>query len=102
MCIICTLVGLEHYTGCIWCALIRIMVLLLFHYLTPGSAVLVLTTTDVDKTGASYYGEQGLHYLSARGDGNMVPLGRHVWILLTYTVNDIRLLLCVCMLGRYM
>ena len=41
-----------------------------------GSAVLVLTTTDVDKTGASYYGEQGLHYLSARGDGNTVPLSK--------------------------
>lgn len=40
-----------------------------------GSAVLVTTTTDMDKTGASYYGEQGLHYLSMRGDGNMVPLG---------------------------
>ena len=33
------------------------------------------TTTDMDKTGASYYGEQGLHYLSMRGDGNAVPLG---------------------------
>ena len=40
-----------------------------------GSGVLVLTTTEVDKTGASYYGEQGLHYLSAKGEGNMVLLG---------------------------
>lgn len=39
-----------------------------------GSAVLVLTTTEVDKTGASYYGEQGLHYLSSKGDGNIVIL----------------------------
>ena len=40
-----------------------------------GSAVLVLTTTEVDKTGASYYGEQGLHYLSVKGEGNIVILG---------------------------
>ena len=40
-----------------------------------GSGVLVLTTTEVDKTGASYYGEQGLHYLSAKGEGNIVLLG---------------------------
>lgn len=39
-----------------------------------GSGLLVLTNTEVDKTGGSYYGEQGLHYLSVRGDGNMVPL----------------------------
>ena len=37
--------------------------------------MLVLTTTEVDKTGASYYGEQGLHYLSAKGEGNIVLLG---------------------------
>ncbi len=43
-----------------------------------GSAVLVITTTEVDKTGASYYGEQGLHYLSAKGEGNIVLLGK-VW-----------------------
>ena len=49
--------------------------------LCVGSAVLVTTTTDMDKTGASYYGEQGLHYLSTRGDGNMVQLGRLVIIL---------------------
>lgn len=41
-----------------------------------GSAVLVVTTTDVDKTGSSYYGEQGLLYLSARGDGNLVILDK--------------------------
>ena len=36
--------------------------------------MIVVTTTDTDKSGASYYGEQGLLYLSARGDGSMVPL----------------------------
>ena len=44
--------------------------------LLSGSAVLVVTSTDVDKTGASYYGEQGLLYLSARGDGNLVILDK--------------------------
>jgi len=39
-----------------------------------GTAVLVVTATDVDKSGASYYGEQGLYYLSAKGDGNIIPL----------------------------
>ena len=35
----------------------------------------MLTATDVDKSGASYYGEQGLYYLSVKGEGFMVPLG---------------------------
>ena len=34
-----------------------------------------MTSVDVDKSGASYYGEQGLLFLSARGDGNLVVLG---------------------------
>ncbi len=48
----------------------------------------MLTTTEVDKTGASYYGEQGLHYLSAKGEGNIVILGTyacvfaHIWHLI--------------------
>ena len=40
-----------------------------------GSAVLVVTTTDVDTTGASYYGEQTLHYISTSGESSMVQLG---------------------------
>ena len=35
-----------------------------------------MTATDVDKSGASYYGEQGLYYLSAKGDGNIIPLSK--------------------------
>jgi len=34
---------------------------------TPGSAVLVKTSTDVDKSGASYYGSTGLYLLHADG-----------------------------------
>ncbi|KAK3749948.1 hypothetical protein QZH41_013857, partial [Actinostola sp. cb2023] len=41
-----------------------------------GTAVLVLTTTDEDKTGASYYGEQSLHYISTSGDSSMVQLAK--------------------------
>ena len=52
-----------------------------------GSGVLVLTTTEVDKTGASYYGEQGLHYLSAKGEGNIVLLG--IICACVYTVFSI-------------
>jgi len=37
---------------------------------------LVVTATDVDKSGASYYGEQGLYYLSTKGDGNIIPLSK--------------------------
>nr|XP_058942590.1 eukaryotic translation initiation factor 2A-like [Pocillopora verrucosa] len=41
-----------------------------------GSAVLVVTTTDVDTTGASYYGEQTLHYISTSGESSMVQLAK--------------------------
>ena len=52
---------------------------LLFCYcFVSGSGLLVMTTVDVDKSGASYYGEQGLHYLSVRGDGNIVHLGKNI------------------------
>jgi translation initiation factor 2A len=40
----------------------------------PGSAVLLLTQSEVDKTGGSYYGKQQLHYMSIRGDTAMVGL----------------------------
>ncbi|XP_065887249.1 eukaryotic translation initiation factor 2A-like [Dysidea avara] len=45
-----------------------------FAWNRKGTAVLVVTATDVDKSGASYYGEQGLYYLSAKGVGNIIPL----------------------------
>ena len=51
-------------------------VLFLFFLFRIGTAVLVLTATEVDKTGASYYGEQGLHYLSTKGEGNIVLLSK--------------------------
>lgn len=45
-----------------------------FYWNRKGSALLALCSSDIDKTGASYYGEQSLHYLSTRGDGNLVQL----------------------------
>uniref|UniRef100_UPI00358E4400 eukaryotic translation initiation factor 2A n=1 Tax=Myxine glutinosa TaxID=7769 RepID=UPI00358E4400 len=42
-----------------------------------ATAVLSLATTDVDKTGASYYGEQGLHYLATNGDSAIVQLSKN-------------------------
>jgi len=39
-----------------------------------GSAVLLLTQAEVDKTGSSYYGKQQLHWMSTKGDTSMVGL----------------------------
>lgn len=33
-----------------------------------GTSLLLYTTTDVDKTGKSYYGESNLHFINVRGD----------------------------------
>lgn len=41
-----------------------------------GTDILVLTSTDVDKSGASYYGEQALQYISTSGESSMVQLGK--------------------------
>ncbi|XP_017891811.1 eukaryotic translation initiation factor 2A [Ceratina calcarata] len=41
-----------------------------------GTNVLLMTSTEVDKTGASYYGKQTLHYLSIKGDTAMVTLSK--------------------------
>jgi len=35
-----------------------------------------MTSTEVDKSGASYYGKQTLHYLSTKGDTAMVMLSK--------------------------
>ncbi|OAD59323.1 Eukaryotic translation initiation factor 2A [Eufriesea mexicana] len=39
-----------------------------------GTNILLMTSTEVDKTGASYYGKQMLHYLSTKGETAMVAL----------------------------
>lgn len=40
----------------------------------PGNCVLLMTSTDVDSTGASYYGKQTLHFLDVKGTSAMVQL----------------------------
>uniref|UniRef100_A0A672H8W6 Eukaryotic translation initiation factor 2A n=1 Tax=Salarias fasciatus TaxID=181472 RepID=A0A672H8W6_SALFA len=43
-----------------------------------ASAVLVTASTEVDKSGASYYGEQTLHYLAVNGETALVQLRKTV------------------------
>jgi len=43
---------------------------------SPGTTVLLLTQSDVDKTGGSYYGKQQLHFMSVKGDSGMVGLAK--------------------------
>ena len=40
----------------------------------PGNCVLLMTSTDVDTSGASYYGKQTLHFLDVKGTSAMVQL----------------------------
>lgn len=40
----------------------------------PGNSVLLMTSTDVDTSGASYYGKQALHFLDIKGTSAMVQL----------------------------
>ncbi|XP_012695260.1 eukaryotic translation initiation factor 2A [Clupea harengus] len=42
-----------------------------------GSAVLVTASVEVDKTGASYYGEQTLHYVAINGESAVVQLPKN-------------------------
>uniref|UniRef100_A0A8C5MBA1 Eukaryotic translation initiation factor 2A n=1 Tax=Leptobrachium leishanense TaxID=445787 RepID=A0A8C5MBA1_9ANUR len=44
---------------------------------SKGTAVLVTASTDVDKTGASYYGEQTLHYIAVNGESAVVQLPKN-------------------------
>lgn len=39
-----------------------------------GNGCLIMTSTDVDSTGASYYGKQALHFLATNGDSYSVPI----------------------------
>ncbi|XP_039613968.1 eukaryotic translation initiation factor 2A [Polypterus senegalus] len=42
-----------------------------------GTAVLITASTEVDKTGASYYGEQTLHYVATNGESAVVQLAKN-------------------------
>lgn len=39
-----------------------------------GTGLLLLTSTDVDSTGVSYYGKQALHFMTTKGDSFAVQL----------------------------
>ncbi|KAL5292175.1 EIF2A family protein [Megaselia abdita] len=39
-----------------------------------GNGLLILTSTEVDKTGASYYGNQALHFMATKGDSCAITL----------------------------
>lgn len=41
-----------------------------------GTGLILLTSTDVDTTGASYYGKQALHFMSGKGESFSVQLGK--------------------------
>ena len=41
-----------------------------------GKSVLLLTQSEVDKTGASYYGKTQLHYADGSGDTALVHLAK--------------------------
>ncbi|XP_017476680.1 PREDICTED: eukaryotic translation initiation factor 2A [Rhagoletis zephyria] len=41
-----------------------------------GSGILLLTSTEVDKSGASYYGNQALHFMATKGDSCSAPLSK--------------------------
>lgn len=47
------------------------------YYWNPkGNCALLLTMTEVDKTGGSYYGKQALHFIGTNGETSMVTLGK--------------------------
>lgn len=45
-----------------------------------------MTSTEVDKSGASYYGKQALHYLNTKGDTAMVMLSKFEFNYVTLVV----------------
>ena len=59
---------------------------ILFH--KTGTCMLILTSTEVDTTGASYYGEQALHFVSVKGDAILVPFGM-IFVYQTYYLRHV-------------
>ncbi|GLV37944.1 eukaryotic translation initiation factor 2A [Carabus blaptoides fortunei] len=47
-----------------------------FYWNRKGTSALLMTSTDVDKTGASYYGKQTLHYIAVNGNSAMVAFSK--------------------------
>jgi len=47
-----------------------------YYWNAKGTHALLLTTTEQDKTGKTYYGKQTLHYFSVNGQTNMVSVSK--------------------------
>lgn len=47
-----------------------------FYWNSKGNNALLLTSTEVDKTGGSYYGKQGLHFIGLNGQTSMITLSK--------------------------
>ncbi|XP_067128693.1 eukaryotic translation initiation factor 2A-like [Centruroides vittatus] len=45
-----------------------------YYWNNSGDSIVVMASTDVDKSGASYYGEQALYFMSTNGDSSMIKL----------------------------
>lgn len=56
-----------------------------------GSGLLLLTSTEVDPSGASYYGKQALHFMTTKGDSFAVQLSEYCWTFMNMNKlkNDI-------------
>lgn len=52
-----------------------------FFWNSQGNSALLLTIAEVDKTGGSYYGKQGLHFVGINGQTAMVTLSKAVYTL---------------------
>lgn len=55
-----------------------------FLWNSKGTSALLLTSTEVDKSGGSYYGKQSLHYMSVTGEKAMIALGK---LQINYLIN---------------
>lgn len=49
-----------------------------FYWNNKGNNALLLTTTEVDKTGGSYYGKQGLHFIGLNGQTSIIGLSKNL------------------------
>lgn len=47
-----------------------------FIWNSKGNNALILTSTEVDKTGGSYYGKQGLHFVGLNGQTSIITLSK--------------------------
>lgn len=52
-----------------------------------GTNVLLMTNTEVDKTGASYYGKQTLHHLNTKGETAMVMLSKSIKLSFSISIK---------------